>query len=60
MTSAPYLAPTDLVSDCVDIVMDLAALDADEFLLKAEYVKRIKDLGKRIEAFNAEHMDKGE
>ena len=53
----------DLVSDCVDIVMELAQIarshpTAKIIALTQEGVTEILDLGKRIEAFNA-HMDKG-
>ena len=63
---SPYLVPTDMASDCVDIVMELAQIarshpTAKIIALTQEGVAEILDIGKRIEAFNAEHnMDKGE
>ncbi len=66
MRKDPFLAPMDLVGDCVDIVMELAQIarshpSAKIIALTQEGVTEILDLGKRIEAFNAEHTstDKG-
>lgn len=57
-TLGPLLVPTDMASEAVDIVMELAALDGHIITLGPEYVKTIKGLGKRISTFNEKHVSR--
>ena len=55
--TAPLLVPTDMASEAVDIVMELASYGGHVLVVNPEGVKTIQALAKRIQTFNRQHRD---
>lgn len=65
--TTPFLVPTDMASDCVDIVMEIAEIarsnpSAKVIALTQEGITEILQIEDRIEAFNRANTkhEKGE
>ena len=52
MSDRPFLVSTDMASECVDLVMDLADYGGHVLVLQPECVMQIADIAKRIREFN--------